>query len=157
MFFARVAAFTLACATASQAASVQRRQDIGDVIGGVVDDVTGGAASVFDQVTDAVGGGFEAATRFGDGVFERVTSFGGEAYTVVSQEGEEALTLITEGAGKVTLIGGQVVTVATSAFAEATNEAVNDDENAAGGLAPSVLIGVATTLGFSVLGAYITL
>lgn len=79
-----------------------------------------------------------------------MTSIGGQVVRLFHSASTESL-------GRLILRDLLQVTVATSAFAEATNEAVNDDENAAGGLAPSVLIGVATTLGFSVLGAYITL
>ncbi|TFK95477.1 hypothetical protein BDV98DRAFT_577661 [Pterulicium gracile] len=183
MLFTRLVAATLALAASFQAAGIQRRQDVGDVIGSAaesiihqvtsgaesIDEVTsavgGGAGEVLDDVTSAVGEGWHAATRFGDNVFEHVTSFCGEAWTVVSSVGGEAVTIAKDGAGVVTSIGGEAVPICTPAFPEATPEAgeqidnINDDddESAAGGLTPSALVGIATTLGFSVLGAYITL
>ncbi len=78
---------------------------------------------------------------------------GGHVFTVITSAGGEGFTLATSGAGEVTSVFGSVYTVATAA-ASSANAAVGAPSF---GVTSSLLVGFATVILSTMIGAVITL
>lgn len=78
-------------------------------------------------------------------------AIGGKAYTIITSEGGDAITLAASGAGVVTSKFGSVYTVATAAAATAVNNAATPSTS----MQAPLLIGIATVMISTMLGAFI--
>ncbi|KAF8736021.1 hypothetical protein AX14_001026 [Amanita brunnescens Koide BX004] len=165
--FAKIIFVAFAALTAVQAlpsavpqAQVEKRQ-----IGSIFNDITSGAASVathdvpglittatsvFGKATSAAGSIGNVITSNGAGIVEYLTSDAGRAFTVVTSVGGSGFTLATSGAGEVTTAFGSVYTVATAA-------ALSHNAAPSFGVTSSLLVGFATVILSTLVGAMITL
>lgn len=79
-------------------------------------------------------------------------AIGGKALTIVTSEGGDAITLATSGAGVVTSKFGSIYTVATAAAASAAH---NGAATPSTSMQAPLLIGIATVMISTMLGAII--
>ncbi|KAF8173975.1 hypothetical protein K438DRAFT_1980537 [Mycena galopus ATCC 62051] len=127
--------------------------------------VTGGAAeSVFDAITSDIasvvaGGATDITSDTGSvfsggaaGVFETVTFIGGEAVTVVTSAGGQAITLAASG--KVTSFAGSEYIIATGAVGATASG--NSAPHSMSMPSPTLFVGLLTILTSACVGALIT-
>ena len=79
-------------------------------------------------------------------------AIGGKPYTIITSVGGDALTLATSGAGVVTSKFGSIYTVATAAAATAVGHSA---ATPSASMQAPLLIGIATVMISTMLGAFI--
>jgi len=82
---------------------------------------------------------------------------GGVALTVVTSVGGEAITLATSGAGVVTSKFGSAYTVATAAAVAEITENTNNNGGSSFQVQSTLLVGAATIVASTLIGAFIAL
>ena len=143
---------------------------------GLVSSATSFLGSGFSQATSLAGSIGNVITSNGAGVVEYLTcknfflrdtsrecvltystAEGGHAYTVVTSVGGEGYTLATSGAGVATSEFGSIYTVATAAVSSATSSHNAAVAAPSFSMTSSLLVGFATIISSTILGAVITL